>query len=83
MIGTEKSSPTSKHQRFKVWPPGHARKFKAKVMVQSTAEPQITHVDKVYHFRSYTWVFEYPFYVCSTIFDKAKAKICSFWKKKL
>ena len=58
MIGTEKSSPTSKHQSFIFWPPGHARKIKAKVMVQSTAEPQITKISKFFHFRSFTWVFE-------------------------
>ena len=80
MIGTEKSSPTSKHQSFKFWPSLHARKFKTNVMVQNSVEPQVAKIDKIVHFRSYTWVFECNFYVPCNFSDKSKAKICSFWK---
>ena len=52
-------SPTLKHQSFKFLPPGHARKFKAKVMVQSTVEPKITKIGKLFHFICDKCVFEW------------------------
>ena len=63
MIGTENSSPTSNFtnfetSKFQVLATRASIKLKAKIMVQSTGEPQITKISKFFHFRSYTLVFE-------------------------